>query len=191
MNRLILTAILAGTFAWFAPDAHACSCIIPEVPQAFDKSHAVFVGEVTEIVKPRTDDPKAPPADRLYTVKFKVEKSWKGAGFKDMTVSEIVVLSDQGRAGCFSWGSFVEGRKYLVYAEETKGENLAVLFSCNRTVALANASGDLEALDRMSKPAFKYRSKRRSGLNGSFYTAPNNSFNRSANRVAFRRETLL
>jgi hypothetical protein len=157
MKRLILTAALVGIFALCAQDSRACSCIMPEVAQAFNQARAVFVGEVAEIIKPRTDNTEAPLADRLYTVKFKVEKSWKGAGFREVSVPEIIVLSDQGRAGCFSWGSFLEGRKYLVYAEETKEGNMAVLFSCNRTISLANASKDLKELQRMSKPSFNLK----------------------------------
>jgi hypothetical protein len=161
MKRLILTAALMGMFALCAQDSPACSCIMPDVPQAFHQARAVFVGEVAEIIKPRTDNHAAPPADRLYTVKFRVEKSWKGAGFQEVTVPEIILLSDQGRAGCFSWGSFVEGSKYLVYAEETKDGNMGVLFSCNRTASLTTASKDLKELERMSKPSFNR--KRSSG----------------------------
>jgi hypothetical protein len=146
--------------ALFAPESRACFCVTPEVPRAFEDAGAVFVGEVAEIVKPRTNDPQAPPAERLYTVKFKVEKSWKGAGFRGVTVPEIVVLSDQGRAGCFSWGAFVEGGKYLVYAEETGEKNLAVLFRWNRTASLAAASEDLKELERVSKPSLDFNLKR-------------------------------
>lgn len=158
MKYLILTAVLIGTVALFAPASHACSCIMPQVPQAYDEAHTVFVGEVTEIVKPRTDDPQAQLADRLYTVKFKVEKSLKGRGFKD-SLNEISVLSDQGRAGCLSWGSFLKGGKYLVYAGETEDKYLAVLFSCNRTVSLNSASEDLKELEKLSQPSFKVQFK--------------------------------
>jgi hypothetical protein len=151
MKHLILTTVVMGIFALFAPDSHACSCVIPEVPQAFNEAHAVFVGEVVEIAKPKTSNPKAPPANRLYRVKFKVEKSWKGAESQ-----EIIILSDQGRAGCFSWGSFLKGRKYLVYAEETTDKNLAVLFSCNRTATLLNSSDDLKEIEKMSKSSFRF-----------------------------------
>lgn len=189
MKYLILTAVLVGIFAWFAPGSYACYCVMPEVPQAFDKAQTVFIGEVTEIVKPRTDDSKAPPADRLYIVRFKVEKSWKGAGFQDATVPEITVLSDQGRAGCFSWGSFLEGRKYLVYAEETKGKNLAVLFSCNRTASLADASADVTELEKMSKPSFRNPTRRLFGLKSSPIAPPENLFGLSGIGLAFIRRT--
>src|SRR5207247_6488565 len=110
----------------------------------------VFVGEVIEIVEPHSDNLKAPLADRLYTIRFKVERSWKG-----VRAQEISVLSDQGRAGCFSWGPFLKGKKYLVYAERRTPagapiRNLAVLFSCNRTALLSRASEDLKTLETVS-----------------------------------------
>jgi hypothetical protein len=146
---------------------------MPEVSEAFNESRAVFLGEVTEIVKPRTNNPKAPSADQLYAVKFKVEKSWKG-----VESSEVVVLSDQGRAGCYSWGLFLKGEKYLVYAEKRtpRGaplKTLAVLFSCNRTASLTDASEDLKKLEEMSKPSFKLKPKRASVP---IYPLPSKSF---------------
>lgn len=154
MKRFILAAFTAGLYILATPNSYACSCTIPEPAQAFEKARAVFVGEVTEIVKPRTASPKAPLGNRLYAVKFKVEKSWKG-----LESQEIIVLSDQGRAGCFSWGSFFKGAKYLVWADEAQGGRLAVLFSCNRTTLLTNASEDLKYLDAITKPTFKFNRK--------------------------------
>jgi len=146
MKRLLLTCWISCLFSLCAPNTSACSCIVPEVPDAFRAARAVFVGEVTEITVPRTDNPKAPLADQLFTIKFKVERSWKGVSSAD-----VIVLSDQGRAGCFSWGSFLKGQKYLVYGEKrlrsgAHTRTLAVLFSCNRTALLADASEDLKAL---------------------------------------------
>ena len=130
-------------------DSFACSCVTPEVPKAHHDAQAVFLGEVTEIIYPRTNRLKAPLADRLFRIKFKVEKSWKGT-----TTQEIVILSDQGRAGCFSWGPFLKGRKYLVYAERrtpsgARIRDLAVLYSCNRTELLSNATEDVRLLNMM------------------------------------------
>lgn len=146
MKRLILTCWISCLFSLCAPNTYACSCIVPEVPEAFRAARAVFIGEVTEITAPHTDNPKAPLADQLYTIKFKVERSWKGVRSAD-----VIVLSDQGRAGCFSWGPFLKGKKYLVYGERrlrsgAHTRTLAVLFSCNRTGLLADASEDLKAL---------------------------------------------
>ena len=69
-----------------------------------------------------------------------------------MRSQEIIVLSDQGRAGCFSWGPFLKGKKYLVYGERrirsgAHKRTLAVLFSCNRSALLADASEDLKILE--------------------------------------------
>ena len=158
MKHLILVFCVGWLFSLSAPNSYACSCVMPEVPQAFREARAVFVGEVIEIVEPRSDDPKAPLADRLYAIRFKVERSWKG-----VTSQEISVLSDQGRAGCFSWGPFLKGKKYLVYAErrtpaEAPIRNLAVLFSCNRTALLPGASEDLKTLEIVS---LKTRASRR------------------------------
>lgn len=154
MKRLILICSIACLFWLCAPNTYACSCIVPEVPEAFRAARAVFVGEVTEIVAPRTDNRKAPLADQLYAIKFKVEKYWKGVSSK-----EIIILSDQGRAGCFSWGPFLKGQKYVVYGERLLRSGahkraLAVLFSCNRTALLADASEDLRMLKGVS---FKVR----------------------------------
>ncbi len=150
MKNLILVFCIAWLFSMSAPNSYACSCVTPEVPQAFRQVRAVFVGEVIDIVEPHSDDPKAPLADRLYAIRFNVEKSWKG-----VTSQEISVLSDQGRAGCFSWGPFLKGKKYLVYAERSTPaggpiKNLAVLFSCNRTALLVTASEDVKMLDTFS-----------------------------------------
>jgi hypothetical protein len=154
-----------------APTSYACFCLTPEVPRAYDEADAVFIGEVAEIVAPRTDDLTAPFADHLFTVKFKVEKSWKGAGFLDTTIPEINVLADQGRYGCFSWGSFLEGRKYLVYATQTDEKDLAVRV-CSRTVSFDNAADDLKELRATQNPFFKFERKR-SFLERSFFEAHN------------------
>ena len=131
-------------------EVYACSCIIPEVPRAYDAAHAVFVGRVSDIIAPSSNDPKAPLAERLYKIKFKVEKSWKG-----VSSEEAVILSDQGRAGCFSWGPFLAGERYVVYAERRTPSGariklLAVLFKCNRTTPESNAAEDVAGLDSIS-----------------------------------------
>lgn len=159
MKTALVPAVLLAMFAIFAPKSYACFCVKDEVPQAYDEAKAVFIGEVTEIVQPRTDDQNADISENLFVIKFKVERSWKGAGYLDTTIAEIKILSDQGRAGCFSWGPFLEGRKYLVYAVQTDGDNLAVLFSCNRTTPISDAADDLKVLRAMESPFFKFERK--------------------------------
>ena len=158
-KRLIVACFIGCLFSLSAGNGYACSCVKPEVLQSFREAKAVFVGEVIGIVEPSTNDPKRPLADRLYAIRFKVDTSWKGT-----TSEEMVVLSDQGRAGCFSWGPFLKGNKYLVYAERktpsgTRIRNLAVLFSCNRTSLLTNAGEDLKTLGQARVRALPKRSK--------------------------------
>jgi hypothetical protein len=156
-TRHVVWAIaLAGLLIAFQTDGYACFVITPEVPESFERARAVFIGEVIEIGRPRSSKPDAPLADRLYRVKFKVSYSWKGAGFREVGAPEIVVLSNQDLDTCFSWGSFIEGRKYLVYANETADKNLVVQLG-TRTAPLANASEDLKKLERMSSPSFKFQ----------------------------------
>jgi len=134
----VQTILLAFVIAWNALPASSplCSCIVPEVPEAFEQAKSVFVGEVIEIVEPATSDEKAALPDRFYVVRFKVEKSWKGAFFS----SEIDVLSDQGR-GCFAYPKVTKGERYLVYADPafengSESRRLLIITSCNRTAML-------------------------------------------------------
>jgi hypothetical protein len=135
--------LLAFVVTWnaFLASSPLCFCVVPEVPESFERAKAVFVGEVIEIVEPATSDEEAALADRLYVVRFKVEKSWKGAFFS----SEIDVLSDQGR-GCFAYPKITKGERYLVYADPafengSESRRLLIITSCNRT-AILSASVD-------------------------------------------------
>src|ERR1044071_519357 len=106
MKKLTLVFFIIGLMALFAQEIHACSCAMPEVAEAYDEARTVFIGEVTRIVKPRTYDPNAPLADRLYQVTFKVEKSWKGLA---TFLPEVTVLSNQNLDAACTWGDFVKG----------------------------------------------------------------------------------
>jgi hypothetical protein len=160
MKHLMLATVLAGTSVFSPMDNLTCFVVAPDIPEAFDKARAVFVGEVVRITKPPALEPHASVADRFYRITFKVEYSWKGAGFREIGATDLVVLSDQGMGGsCFSWGSFSEGRKYLVYAEETPEKNLIVELG-SRTASLSNASEDLKELEKMSHPFVKFQFKR-------------------------------
>jgi|SRR5882762_2351811 len=140
MMQTILLALVLSSSA-LAASSPLCFCVVPEVPEAFEQAKAVFIGEVIEIVEPATSDEKAALRDRLYVVRFKVEKSWKGAFFS----SEIDVLSDQGR-GCFAYPKVTKGERYLVYADPAfengdESRRLLIITSCNRT-AMMSASVD-------------------------------------------------
>jgi len=159
MKRIVFVITLAA-IVWISQvNSLACFVVSPDFPKAYDRARAVFIGEVKEIKKPVSLNPTAPLADRLYRIVFKVEYSWKGAGFQEFGAPELVVLSDQGIDGsCFDWGSFSEGRKYLVYAEETVEKDLIVSLG-NRTALLFKSSEDLKELQRISNPFYRFRVK--------------------------------
>ena len=146
MNHLVLVLCLV---LMPASDWPICFDFKPDFFGAYERSRAVFIGEVVKIDKPVTAKAEAPLKDRLHKVTFKVEFSWKGAGFREVGLHDLVVLSDQGQVSdCFRWGKFIEGEKYLVYADETPDKQLVVQLG-NRTTLLSNASADLKELRRL------------------------------------------
>lgn len=147
MRVLVRLLFIVGLLTLARAQAYACFCAIPDVPKAVESSEAVFAGFVTDIIEPRTSDPNAPLIDRLYQVKLKIGTSWKGK-----LTREITLLSAQGRGGCYTWGSFVKGQSYLVYAERPPSGaprgSLALLFACTRSEVLLKAQDDVKKLDR-------------------------------------------
>ena len=138
MKQVIAMAFIIGVFTLSPPATLACFCLTPDVPEAFDRASAVFVGEVMEIIEPRTSDEKAPLPGRFFIIKFKVEKSWKGVAFASR---EISVLSAQGRHGCFAYPPVSKGGRYLVYADPAYGDGdggkgWSVITICNRTAPI-------------------------------------------------------
>lgn len=101
-----------------------------------------------------------------YRVTFKVEYSWKGAGFQDIGLPELAVLSEEivsepdGLRGCISFVSFLEGKKYLVYAVDTPEKNLTVGLG-NGSKPLWSASDDLKEL-KQQEAFFQFRANFRS-----------------------------
>ncbi len=118
---------------------YSCTCKAPSQRKTFEKAKAVFVGQVAEI-KQSNDKTVADllGMSKVYDIKFKVEKSWKGNKNR-----EITVVSDNGHLGCDGY-PFKIGEKYLVYA---KGENLVIVGNCERTVPIAASSDDIKNLN--------------------------------------------
>lgn len=75
MKGLVPGILIVSLLTFGSAQADACFCVIPEVPQAVESAEAVFAGFVTDIIEPRTSDPKAPLTDRLHQVKFKIGTS--------------------------------------------------------------------------------------------------------------------
>jgi len=104
----------------------------------FEIAGAVFEGEVTEIIPPRNPAKDAPFTDRTWTIRFKVERTWKGPFFIEADVYALI-------GGCFSPPWMVKGEKYLVYADPIRDsiKSTDVLIDrCNRTVSLSAARSE-------------------------------------------------
>ena len=147
MRVLVRVLFIVSLLTLVRAEAYACFCVPEDVPKAVESAEAVFAGFVTDIIEPRTSDPKAPLIDRLYQVKLKIGTSWKGK-----LTREITILSAQKRGDCYTWGSFEKGQSYLVYAEQAPAGaprgSFALLFACNRSEVLSKAQDDVKELDR-------------------------------------------
>ena len=145
-------ALMMAVFSLSLVSANGAPCFVitPDFPHAYESAAAVFIGEVVKISEPINTSADAPLADRMHKVTFRVEYSWKGAGFQQFGFPELDVLSNQGiRAGCFSRVTFLERTKYLVYADESTSGSLIVQAG-DRTQVLSNAGEDLKRLERMN-----------------------------------------
>jgi hypothetical protein len=171
MKQLVFTILVLGCLSACASRTYACFCVTPEVPEALKHANAVFLGEVIEIVEPKTSSEGASIQDRFFTIKFKIEKSWKGVPFG---TREFNILAAQGRYGCFAFPPMNKGERYLVYADPAYGaEHWSVVTICNRTTIVRFASNprllnpeaidpfwDIKQLDVITKRAFTFNSAR-------------------------------
>lgn len=142
---LVITILSASIVA----NANPCFVVTPDFGPAFKSAKAVFIGEVVKITKP-DELATSPIRSQMHTVTFKVEYSWKGAGFQEIGIPDLVVLSPQAMGFCDSGQILIEGRKYLVYANETPDGDLIVGYS-NRTAYIGNATEDLKQLRRLER----------------------------------------
>lgn len=164
LRSVIAVALLCTFSVSVAASEFSCSTVVTDFPKAFETSKAVFIGEVMKIAEPTDSSPAAPLRKQLQEVTFKVEYSWKGAGFQEVGLPNLTVLSSPStRTSCFTSISFEVGRKYLVYAGVTPGKELmlfprviditlqeeSIIFPGTRTVLLENASDDLKKLRRL------------------------------------------
>ena len=108
MRRIILSFMFV---VLSAPVVAACECPIGTHKENFRWAKAIFIGEAMSVGTSKLSNPKI--SDRpLYAITFKVEKMWKGAKKK-----EISVLTDSCASMC-CLVQFREGAKYLVYMYE-------------------------------------------------------------------------
>ena len=143
--KICFVSILSFVALLFAPSiAFACSCSLPPIGKTEKqliklerkKSQAVFVGEVTEIIAPKTTS-----GEEAWTaeVRFKVLQTWKGI------TTETVKVFTANRC-CICGYEFAVGERYLVYAYSSN-KDLGTSF-CTRTKTLSEASKDLKVLGK-------------------------------------------
>ncbi|MEJ7849250.1 MAG: hypothetical protein WKF92_14300 [Pyrinomonadaceae bacterium] len=147
--KICLISILTFVVLLFIPRiAVACSCDLPQLGKTEKqliklerkKSQAVFVGEVTEIIAPKTAS-----GEEAWTaeVRFKVLQTWKGV------TTETVSVFTANRC-CICGYKFAVGERYLVYAYSSD-EDWATSF-CTRTKILSEADEDLKVLGKNKVP---------------------------------------
>lgn len=138
MKRIVQVATIPFVLVLGTPVGYACFCINPEVKEAFDRAKIVFVGEVLEVMPPRSTDANAEFVDAAHTFKFKVETAWK-----EQFWTEASVLARMDN--CFSLRTLPQkGEKYLVYAEpvyrDDPSRREVMTHSCTRTALLPHIS---------------------------------------------------
>jgi hypothetical protein len=137
LGAVILISISAG-------DAFACVCSLDPNPtpekikadrlKAFDNASAVFTGEVV--------------FRDMLTVKFKVNKIWKGEASDEIA---MLTGTKENGDGTFTSSScdynFSKGQKYLVYAYGLPGEMKT--HACSRTASIKYAEKEMQGLDEI------------------------------------------
>lgn len=138
ITRLILAAAVFTTlFVFNVSPASACTCWILEPLEEFDRSTAVFAGQVISIQPPTAVGGIVDQLDPAQ-ITFNVSRVWKGP-----LVDTLVVKARQDEGVCGY--HFSVGSEYLVYASGSEQELWTGL--CNRPALLANDGEDLEALE--------------------------------------------
>ncbi|MGB8328622.1 MAG: hypothetical protein WCE62_00745 [Polyangiales bacterium] len=120
-----------------ASQARACSCMKLSPSEGLSSSHAVFTGEVTDIV------PNEATRFGGLEITLRVKQVWKG------TLGEEIKVHTAGSSAACGYG-FVKGLTYLVYAVEDEADPLRVSL-CSRTALLEDAKEDLEFLGKPSQ----------------------------------------
>ena len=152
MRSLFVVVALVSMSLVFKVNAAPCFAVSDGYPTAYEHARAVFIGEVVKI-EPFNSDFTGPLGLMRYKVTFKVEYSWKGAGFQEIGLPELVVISEEIVTApdflkdCLPFVSFVQGKKYLVYADESEDKSLVVGIG-NGSKPLWNASDDLKDLKK-------------------------------------------
>lgn len=130
-----LLAILIGLASFSqSSEARACSCMKLTPAEGLSSAYAVFIGEVTKI------EPNTATKFGGIEITLRVSKVWKGE------VGEQVKVRTAGTSAACGY-RFVEGERYLVYADRDEADPMRVSL-CSRTALVANAGQDLDFLGK-------------------------------------------
>lgn len=147
MKHFVTAVLIAGTIFIVPRSSMASSCIMPDVNKAYENARAVFLGEIMEIVEPLNREASPRSSDRLFRIRFKVHRAWKG-----VFSSTFEVFSPDGPAyfGLYEGGN---AKKYIVYAdpliENVYPPHKTAISRCSRTASV------LESDKRSSLPLAK------------------------------------
>jgi len=135
---------------------------------AFEKATVVFSGEVVA-------------KDRL-TVKFKVDKIWKGDEAREITM--LTGTKDNGD-GTFTVSTcdygFEKGERYLIYAYGPVAE--LKTHKCSRTMLLRDAQTEMKGLDEITPPKSVALGRNRFSQRTHHATKSNHGLDRRPNRI--------
>ena len=138
----VLAVLIVSLWLLAAPTpSHACSCIVPGIPQEeLAKSTVVFAGKVVSV---KEHDPflkVTQSSTDPTTVEFAVSEVWKGDVGPTSSFSTA-------RSGASCGFTFAEGKEYIVYSRD--GDTVSL---CSRTKLIEDAREDLDALGAGNPP---------------------------------------
>ena len=137
----VLAVLIVSLWLLASPTpSYGCSCIVPGSPsEELDKSAAVFSGEVVSVKEQSFFGTTISSTDPT-TVKFAVDKVWKGTVRPDISFTTA-------RSGASCGFTFAEGKEYIVYSRD--GDTVSL---CSRTKLIEDAREDLDALGAGNPP---------------------------------------
>ena len=138
-----LILLLFGALLAYPSEALACSCAAGmPLCESFWKTPVVFSGEALEIKKIPNHLGSEYPPDRLVT--FRVHEAWRGG------VSGVIEVHTGGGLGDCGF-DFQAGRRYLVFAHESKSQLSTGI--CSPTKLLDEATADLAYIRQPFAPS--------------------------------------
>jgi len=160
MKQILVACLVVASLGVCTPRAQACFCILSELSDSLKAARSVFLGQTIRIDGPETLDQNASIAERAFTVKFEIIRSWKG---NPSATSELNILWLTNCYECLPLPNMNEN--YLVFADPLRGSKTGSLVGmCNRTVVVdakvtdpdVNPEHDIKQLDVVTTRAFTF-----------------------------------